>query len=180
MFRIVCNTAFIRSTHPNYGLKRPKKNTKHKQALGPKSSPGVKGPNAHSAHGPTPRYGPSKASPVVEQTPFRLRAPRRGPSKRRQSPPRPRPPQPSPPRSLGAGENSASFKIPLGRLELRPNHLMGPAHLLLTTPRHGAGVRRRQPPRRTPDVTGVPSACSDHCAAIPGAVWISGTLCGHV
>ena len=30
------------------------------------------------------------------------------------------------------------------------------------------GVIRRWPPRRTADVTGVPSACSGPCAAIPG------------
>ena len=84
-----------------------------------------------------------------------------------QSPPRSRPPQPSPPRGLGAGGNYASFETPLGRLELWLNHSTGRAHLLPTTPWHGTGVRRRQPALATTptaDVTGIPSACSYHCA----------------
>jgi len=84
----------------------------------PKSSPGVKGPNAHSAHSPMPRYGSSEASQAAEATsaspevsPLRSLAARHvsaspegeeSPSEHRQTPPRSRPPQQSPPRGLGA------------------------------------------------------------------------------
>jgi len=40
------------------------------------------------------------------------------------------------------------------------------------------GVSRRRPPRRTSDVTGIPSVYSGPYAAIPGAVQDCGTLCG--
>jgi len=161
----------------------------------PKSSLGVKSPNTSSAHGPTPWCGSFEASQTAEQPLPRSRPLRRGPWQRATSPPRPR--ARGHPRSanelrlvrgpLGqalrealARGNSASFETPLGRLGRYPNHPTGLAHLLLTTPRHGAGVRRRQQPCRTANRTGVPSACSCHCAAIPSAVRICSTLCGHV
>jgi len=40
------------------------------------------------------------------------------------------------------------------------------------------GVSQRRSPCHTADVTGVPSACSGPCAAIPSAVQVCGTLCG--
>ena len=167
----------IRSTLTK-GLKRPK-NAKHNQALGPnppghcrhlylgaKTLSGCNSPNARSAHGPMPRDSLARGLTGRRTIPASLEVPSAEPS--------------AGPRREG---NSASFETPLGRLELRLNHSTGRAHLLHPLRGMGLesdGVGRRQPPRRAADVTGVPSACTDHCAAIPGAVWISGTLCGHV
>jgi len=100
------------------------------------------------------------------------------PSERRRTPSHSRPPRPSPPQGLGAG-GLRLIRDPLSRLGLYPNYPMGLAHLLVTTPRYGAGVRRRQQPRRTADMIGVPSACSCHCASIPGAVRTCLTLHHH-
>ena len=84
-----------------------------------------------------------------------------------QSPPRSRPPQPSPPRGLGAGGTMPHLRPPSAgwscgsttrrdrRIYCQPLRGMG---------RGSDSVSRRWPPRRTADVTGIPSACSYHCA----------------
>ena len=115
--------------------------------------------------GPRPSSTVQPLRPAVEQTPPRSRAPRRDPSKGRQSPTRSRPPRPRPPWGLGTGENSASLDTTLGRLGRRPNHLTGRG-ALIRQPLHGMGresdgVRRRQPVSAT-----TPHSGRDRCLVV--------------
>ena len=93
------------------------------------------------------------------------------PSEHRRTPPHSRPPRPSPPRGLGSRGNSASVETTPRQTGTATHPVNGQAHLLPTTPPQSAVVRWRQSPRRTTDMTGVPSANSGHYAAIPA-------LCG--
>jgi len=151
----------------------------------PKSSPSVKSPNAHSAHGLTPHYSSSEASRAAEATsaspevsPSRPLTARRisassegevSPPKSRRTPPRSRPPQTSPPRGLGAGELRL-VRDPPRRTGAVAQPLDGTGAFIAN---HSADESRSHTvsvARHTADMTRAPSACPRHCAAIPGAV----------
>ena len=139
-----------------------------------------------SAHGPAPRYGPSKASLTEDEISSSLEGHPSGP--------------------LDARTDSASLEDPSAEPSTRPR---GRSNLCLvrdhlwrteataqlphwtgriyspTTPRRGhgwrtvsGGVSWHWPSCHTADVTGVSSACTRHCAAIPGAGRDCGALCG--
>ena len=111
--------------------------------------------HVHSAASPSPLEPAGRSLP-------RLRAPRRGPRPRPASPPRSRPPL--------DGKDKRPFRSPARRTEvLNANHS--------STVPGSDGVRQQL---CAVAVTGVPSANSGHCSAIPDAVatlWEPSTQC---
>ena len=86
---------------------------------------------------------------------------------------------------LDAWTDSTSPETALGGPERRPNRPTGRGALLANYSMAWGGgwavsgdVSWRRPSCRTADVTGVPSACARHCAAIPGTGQDCGALCG--
>jgi len=163
--------------HPNLGLKAPSTHANgiwhsgrtSPQTRTPESFFRYGRPKTPSAHGPASRHDPLEASLAVEPPPPRSRA------------------------LAGSSRSAGSLRLARGPLYRAPRKASARGDLRLardhprragtaaqppdgtgriyssTTPRHRAGVSWRRLSHRTVDVIGVPSACADHCTAIPGA-----------